>query len=142
MNSILYIVRKAKGLTERQLSRILEIDEKKYMEIENELRLLDEEMSLKLGKIFNIPADHFLINPKREAQLRANAMKEVISFLTLPSTAQIPPEIQIKMIAMGTQALMAHQELNAAHYEINILKRENEVIRNLYMNLAEGKDVK
>ena len=137
MNSVLYIARKAKGLTEEQLARLLNMDEKTYVELENEVRLLDKDTCFKLRKIFDIPADYFYISIKREATLRANTMKDVLSLLKLPGAGLLPPEIHVKMVAMGTEALIAHQELYAAYHEIDILKRENVAIRDLYTALIE-----
>ena len=60
MNKVLYVGRKAKGLSEKQIAKVLQIEEQEYIELEHSIRDVNAQLALKLAKLFDIDAKIFI----------------------------------------------------------------------------------
>lgn len=60
MNRILYVARKAKGFTELQVAKALQIEENAYIEMEHSLAYVSADIALRFAKIFDIDPELFI----------------------------------------------------------------------------------
>ena len=60
MNKVLYVGRKAKGLSEKQIAKVLQIEEQEYIELEHSIRDVNAQLALKRAKLFDIDAKIFI----------------------------------------------------------------------------------
>lgn len=111
MNKILYVARKARGLTEVQLANILQIEESAYKEFEYSINDIPTDMALRLGKLFDIEPDIFLFNEGRSTRLVKIAMDEVTTILQNCSNGKIEPGSYLNVISLGNKALMLQENL-------------------------------
>lgn len=61
MNRLLYVARKAKGLTEAQIAKVLQIEESEYKELEHSIADVTAKQALMLAKLYDIDAEQFII---------------------------------------------------------------------------------
>ncbi len=137
MNKTLYIARKAKGLTELQLSKILKIEESEYKEIENELKDITPNISCMLGKLYDLPPDYFMTSEIRTARKHLNVINEVEKIVNNPVYDKVPPGSYISTISLGMKAIEAEEELKIALLENLELLREIKTVRTMYQDLKE-----
>ena len=69
MNRILYVGRKAKGMTEAQMAKVLQIDERDYIEMEHSLSDVTAPQALKLAKLFDIDPEIFIYAEGKDVRL-------------------------------------------------------------------------
>jgi len=135
MNKILYVARKAKGLSELQVSEILKIEEDDYKEIENELKDLLPDLRFILGKLYDLPPDYFMTTKIRAIRQHLNVIDEIVKIMTNPIYEKVPYGTYISTISLGMKAVEAQEELKIALQENLDLVRENEAVRAMYSEL-------
>ncbi|HEY2581991.1 MAG TPA: helix-turn-helix transcriptional regulator [Mucilaginibacter sp.] len=137
MNKVLYAARKAKGITEAQLAKLLQIDESTFKELECSLVDISAKLALKLSKLFDIEPELFMFNEGQNTRILKTAMDEVAGILLASSFDKAPPSYYFSLISLGNKALMIQSELNHALYKQFELEKDNEAIRTLYYDLVE-----
>ena len=53
MNRLLYVARKAKGLTDAQVAKVLQIEEREYKELEHSIADVTAKQALMLAKLYD-----------------------------------------------------------------------------------------
>jgi len=112
MNRILYVARKAKGLTEQKMATFLEVDETTYKEMELCLADISAAQGVKLGKLFDLPPDYFLANEEMASQRRLKVIQQATELVSQKEFAEVPPGTHILIAKLGMQAILTVQELN------------------------------
>lgn len=77
MNKILFVARKAKGLTEKQLAEALKIGEVEYLQYECNLEKLPVKIVEKLEDCFDIPVAYFLLYDAFDNKEQSDILKEI-----------------------------------------------------------------
>lgn len=137
MNRILYVARKAKGLSAEQLAKVLEITEDNYKALEHSLSDLSADQALKLAKLYAIEPEVFLYNDGRDKRLVSYAMDEVSKIVAEIRPEGMPPHFYYRMVTLGNTALTLQVELAHALYRQYELEKDNEAIRMLNDTLQE-----
>src|SRR6195952_2895134 len=105
MNKILYVARKAKGFTEEQVAKALQIEENAYRELEASLTDVTAAIALRAAKLFNIDAELFIYTEGREQRLVKFAMDEIANFKQSGILNDLPPQHLFHMVNLGNTAL-------------------------------------
>jgi transcriptional regulator with XRE-family HTH domain len=95
MNRILYVARKAKGLSEQKMATFLEVDETTYKEMELCLADISAAQGVKLGKLFDLPPDYFLVNEEAASQRRLKVIQQATELVSQKEFAEVPPGTHI-----------------------------------------------
>jgi transcriptional regulator with XRE-family HTH domain len=132
MNRILYVARKAKGLTEQQMATFLEVGETIYKEIELCLADISAAQGVKLGKLFDLPPDYFLANEEMASQRRLKVIQQAAELVSQKEFAKVPPGTHVLIAKLGMQAILTIQELNIVMLQLRETTMENEAIRKMY----------
>ncbi|SDT67440.1 hypothetical protein SAMN05216490_4801 [Mucilaginibacter mallensis] len=132
MNRILYVARKAKGLTEQKMAAFLEVDETTYKEIELCLADISAAQGIKLGKLFDLPPDYFLVNEEMASQRRLKVIQQATELVSQKEFAEVPPGTHILIAKLGMHAILTIQELNTVLLQLHETTMENEAIRKMY----------
>jgi transcriptional regulator with XRE-family HTH domain len=132
MNRILYVARKAKGLTEQKMATFLEVDETTYKEMELCLADISAAQGVKLGKLFDLPPDYFLANEEMASQRRLKVIQQATELVSQKEFAEVPPGTHILIAKLGMQAILTIQELNTVMLQLRETTMENEAIRKMY----------
>lgn len=137
MNKILYVARKAKGLSQQQLAKLLYMEETAYQELEYSLDDVSGELAKRLSKLFDVEPEHFLFNEKQTTRLLKVAMDEVSSILEATKNDLLPPANYFSMIKLGNKALLLQAELNHELYKRYELEEDITAIKSLYLKLKK-----
>jgi transcriptional regulator with XRE-family HTH domain len=137
MNKILYVARKAKGFKETQLAKILQIDETAYKEMECSLADVSAQQAVKLGNLFDVEPEYFLVTENRGPGLINTFMDGVTIILQDKSMEQMQPKNYAMIIGLCNTALLLQVELNSAIFKQRELEKDKEAIRELYLQLKE-----
>jgi transcriptional regulator with XRE-family HTH domain len=137
MNKILYVARKAKGLTQQQLAKLLQMEETAYRELECSLDDISGEQAKKLARVFDIEPEHFLFNERQVTRVLKVAMDEVTAILEATKNDLLPPGNYFSLIKLGNTALLLQAELNHELYKRYQLEEDIASIKSLYLKLKE-----
>ncbi|WCT13502.1 hypothetical protein [Mucilaginibacter jinjuensis] len=135
MNKILYVARKAKGFTEAQVAKALQLEESEYRELEASLTDVTAGIALRAAKLFNIDAELFIYTEGREHRLVKFAMDEITSFKQSGLLNDMPPQHLFHIVNLGNTALSLQVELNHSVFRIYELEKDNEALRKLNAEL-------
>jgi transcriptional regulator with XRE-family HTH domain len=135
MNRILYVARKAKGLSAIQLANLLQIAENEYNEIEHSITDVTALQVLKLSKVFDVDPEMFLYNDGRDKRLVKYATDEVSKIITNVQAEQVPTRYYFHMVSLGNTALSLQAELGHALYRQYELEKDNEALRQMIESL-------
>ena len=91
MNKVLYVGRKAKGLSEKQIAAVLQIEEQEYIELEHSLKDVTAQQALKLAKLFDIDAEIFIYTDGRDVRLLKYATGEISKYMQNGAFQGLPP---------------------------------------------------
>jgi transcriptional regulator with XRE-family HTH domain len=131
MNKILYVARKAKGYTENQVAKALQMEEMAYKELEASLTNVTADIALKVSKLYDIDAELFIYTEGREQSLIKFAMDEIANFEKSGILKELPPQQLFHLVSLGNTALALQVELNHCLYRQYELERDNDAIRQL-----------
>jgi transcriptional regulator with XRE-family HTH domain len=137
VNKILYVARKAKGLSRQQLAKLLHMEELAYQELEYSLDDISGELAKRLSKLFDIEPEHFLFNERQTTRLIRTAMDEVSSILESTKNDLVPPANYFSLIKLGNKSLLLQAELNQEVYRRYQLEEDIAKIKSLYLKLKE-----
>ncbi len=137
MNKILYVARKARGLSEGKLAKVLQVEETFYKEMECSLADVPVQIALKLSKLFDVEPDCFLAGESRGPRLIGTFMDGVTTILQDTSMEKMQPENYATIINICNKALLLQVELNKALFKQRELEKDNEAIRELYLKIKE-----
>ena len=135
MNKILYVARKAKGFTENQVARALQMQDMEYKELEASLTNVTADIALRVSKLYDIDAELFIYTEGREQSLIKFAMDEIANFKKSGLLKDLPAEQLFHLVSLGNTALALQVELNHCLYRRYELERDNEAIRQLNTEL-------
>lgn len=138
MNRLLFVARKAKGLTELEVAKILKIKESEYLEFECNLKRLPCGAVEKLEKLYNIHPSYFMMFDAFVTQEQVDALEECKVSLTIPEVDGLSAIQCVRVAKMGMEALIFLEKLKASHLKQLELERENLVLRELYNNLRQS----
>jgi len=137
MNKVLYVGRKAKGLSEAQIAGVLQIEEREYIELEHSLKDVTAQQALKLAKLFDIDAEIFIYTDGRDVRLLKYAAGEISKYMQSGKLKDLPPQYLGDIIALGNTALHLVADLNHAVYKQYELEQDNLALRKLNAALKE-----
>lgn len=137
MNRILYVARKAKGITGEQVAKLLSITIEQYNGLEHSLSDLTAGQAVKLAKFYNIEPELLLYSEGRDKRLITFAMDEVSKIVAGIKKENMPQQAYFNLIALGNTALTLQVELGNALYRQFELERDNEAIRKLNKELQQ-----
>lgn len=137
MNRILYVARKAKGLSVEQLAKVLEITQEDYNGLEHSLSDLSANQAIKLAKFYAIEPELFLYNEGRDKRLVRYAMDEVSKIVAEIRPEGMPQHFYYRLVTLGNTALTLQVELAHALYRQYELEKDNEAIRMLNQSLQQ-----
>ncbi|AMR32730.1 hypothetical protein A0256_15510 [Mucilaginibacter sp. PAMC 26640] len=129
MNKVLYVGRKAKGLSTAQIAKVLQIEEKEYVEIENSVTDLTAQQSLKLSKLFDIDPEIFIYTEGREPRLIKYAADEISGYLKDGLLDGLSPQHLLSLTRMVNTGLSLSVQLNHALYQQYELEQDNKALR-------------
>jgi transcriptional regulator with XRE-family HTH domain len=135
MNKILYVARKAKGFTEKQVANALQMEEMAYKELEASLTNVTADIALRVSKLYDIDAELFIYTEGREQSLIKFAMDEIANFKKSGILKDLPPQQLFHLVSLGNTALALQVELNHCLYRQYELESDNEAIRQLNKEL-------
>jgi len=135
MNKVLYVARKAKGFTEKQVAKALQIEESAYRELEASLTDVTATIALRAAKLFDIDAELFIYTEGREQRLVKFAMDEIANFKQSGILNDLPPQHLFHIVNLGNTALSLQVELNHCVFRQYELERDNEALRQLNAEL-------
>jgi transcriptional regulator with XRE-family HTH domain len=137
MNKVLYVGRKARGLSEMQIAKVLQIEEQEYIELEHSLRDVNAQLALKLAKLFDIDAEIFIYTDGHDVRLLKYATDEISGYMQGGMLNNLPPQYLSQIIALGNTALRLAADLNHAVYKQYELEQDNQALRKLNAALKE-----
>ncbi len=135
MNKILYVARKAKGFTQEQVAKALQMEEMAYKEMEASLADVTADIALRVSKLYNIDAELFIYTEGREHSLIKFAMDEISNFKKSGVLKELPPQQLFHIVSLGNTALALQAELNHCLFRQYELERDNEAIRQINAEL-------
>ena len=138
MNRILFTARKAKGLTETGVAKILKIEKSEYLEYECNLKKLPIDVVEKLVELYDIHPSHFMIYDGFDSQEHLDVLEECKVSLTIPGVDGLSAIQCVRVARMGMEALIFLEKLKASQLKQLELERENLVLRELYNNLKQS----
>lgn len=138
MNRILYVARKAKGLTEKQVAEILKIEESEYLEFECNLKRLRSEIIDKLEELYNIHPSFLMMYDAFDNREHVDGLEECKVSLTIPEVEGLSAIQCVRVAKIGMEALIFLEKLKAGQLKQIELERENLVLRELYNNLKQS----
>ena len=136
MNKVLYVGRKAKGFSEMQIAKVLQIEEQEYIELEHSLKDVNAQLALKLAKLFDIDAEIFIYTDGHDVRLLKYATDEISRYMQ-SGTLNNPQQYLSQIIALGNNALRLAADLNHAVYKQYELEQDNQALRKLNAALKE-----
>ena len=138
MNRILYVARKAKGLTEKQVAEVLKIEESEYLEYECNFKRLPSEIIDKLEELYNIHPSYLMMYDAFDIREHVDGLEECKVSLTMPEVDGLSAMHCVRVAKIGMEALMLCEKLKASQLKQLDLERENSVLRELYNDLRQS----
>jgi transcriptional regulator with XRE-family HTH domain len=135
MNKILYVARKAKGFTQEQVAKALQMEEMAYKEMEASLSDVTADIALRVSKLYNIDAELFIYTEGREQSLIKFAMNEIANFKKSGILKELAPQQLFYLVSLGNTALALQAELNHCLFRQYELEKDNEALRQLNSEL-------
>lgn len=132
INKILYVARKAKGITENGIAETLNMDEKDYRELEGGIKRMTSEYADKLGEIFNVGPECFMTYGYGSMQDLKEVLEKHRNLLNAPEYTQTDGNFHLRIVRMGLEVSIAIQENYMLLRENRALEKENQVLRELY----------
>ena len=137
MNRLLYVARKAKGFTEEQVAKILQIEESEYTELEHSIVDVTVKQAVLFAKLYDIDAEQFIYTEGRQERVLKYAMDEISSFKQNGYLESLPPGYYFKIVSLGNTALSLQAELSHSIFRQYELEQDNKALRILYNELKE-----
>ena len=137
MNRLLYVARKAKGLTEAQIAKVLQIEENEYKELEHSIADVTAKQALQLAKLYEIDAEQFIYTEGGKERLLKYAMDEISRYKQNGMLENLPPSYYFNIVSLGNTALTLQAELNHSTDRQYELEQDNQALRLLYAELKE-----
>ena len=137
MNRLLYVARKAKGLTEAQIAKVLQIEESEYKELEHSISDVTAKQALQLAKLYEIDAEQFIYTEGGKERLLKYAMDEISRYKQNGMLENLPPSYYFNIVSLDNTALTLQAELNHSTYRQYELEQDNQALRLLYAELKE-----
>jgi transcriptional regulator with XRE-family HTH domain len=142
MNRLLYVARKAKGLTEKQVAKVLQIEESEYKELEHSLTDVTAKQALLLAKFYNIEAEQFIYTDGRKERVLKYAMDEISRYKQDGLLENLPPGYYFNIVTLGNTAFTLQAELSHSIYRQYELEQDNQALRLLYEELKKNGESK
>jgi transcriptional regulator with XRE-family HTH domain len=137
MNRLLYVARKAKGLTGAQLAKVLQIEESDYIELEHSIADVTAKQALLLAKLYDIDAEQFIYTEGRKERLVKYAMDEIKRYDKEALLANIPPQYYQNIVRLGNDLLSLHADYSHALYRHYELENDNEALKKINAELKK-----
>ena len=131
MNRLLYVARKAKGLSVQQLAKLLGIAQEEYTKLEHSLTDIKAEQALKLCKLYGIEPEHFMYDDGRGQRLINHEMGEVNQIVHDLKPDGMPQPLYLRLVSLGNTALSLQSQLAHATYQLHELEQDNRALRQL-----------
>lgn len=139
MNKILYIARKVKGLTEREVAAALDIAENEYKELETGIKRVTSEPAEKLAELFNVGPEYFMLNECANIGDLTEVLEKQRDLLDMPEYNQSDARVHLFIAKMGIEAFIANHKNYMLIRDQKELEKENRVLRELYEDLKKRK---
>ncbi len=139
MNKILYVARKARGISEKELAKILRIDETGYKELEVQIKRMTSEYADILGESFNVEPEFFLTYEYEGMQDLTNILEKHRRSLDVQNHNRTEENSHLAIARMGLEASIAIQENYVLLREKQDLEKENRALRELCQHLKSKK---
>jgi transcriptional regulator with XRE-family HTH domain len=137
MNKILFVARKAKGFTEKEVARELGVEESEYLELECNFKRLPIDMLDKLEELYDIPIEYFLLYDLFDVEERIDALRQYKLALSRGGEQKFTASTHFGIAKMGIEGLIAYEHLKVSLLKQAELERENLVLRQLYMSIKK-----
>ena len=137
MNRLLYVARKAKGLTEAQVAKVLQIEESEYTELEHSIVDVTVKQAVLFAKLYDIDAEQFIYSEGRQERVIKYAMDEISTLKQNGYLESLPPGYYFKIVSLGNTALSLQAELSHSIFRQYELEQDNQALRLLYAELKE-----
>jgi transcriptional regulator with XRE-family HTH domain len=137
MNRVLHAARKAKGLTEAQVAKVLKIEEWNYKELEHSVTDVTLEQAIRLSKLYNIDEHLFLYTEGREERSIKSAFDAIAVIMSSDLFKDLSPQSLYGINSIGNTALSLSVQLADATYLQYELKKDNEAIKSVNSYLKE-----
>ena len=141
MNKILFVARKAKGLTEEDVANELGIERSEYLECECNFKRLSSDILEKLEKLYDIPVAYFRLYDAFDAEERIDALNQYKLMLSSVGDQEFTAKTHLAIAKLGIEALIAYDLLRVSLLKQAELQRENLVLHELYTSIKK-KNVK
>lgn len=138
MNKILFAARLAKGLSERQVSEKLKINDHMFKEIELGISPTTFDVAETLEKIFNVPFHYFLTPCADNVQTAISSLEKIKEILeNAPNVREVSAMAQthLSLARIGLNALIAEQKQTLLQIQVMELKSENNLLKELYQSV-------
>jgi len=137
MNRLLYVARKAKGLTEAQVAKVLQIEESEYTELEHSIVDVTAKQAVLLATVYDIDAEQFIYTEGGQERVLKYAMDEISKFKQNGYLESLPPNYYFNIVSLGNTALTLQAELSHSIFRQYELEQDNQALRLLYKELKE-----
>jgi len=137
MNRLLYVARKAKGLTEAQLAKVLQIEESEYKELEHSIADVTAKQALLLAKLYDIDAEQFIYTEGGKERLLKYAMDEIKRYDKEALLLNIPPQYYQNIARLGNDLLSLHADYSHALYRQYELEKDIDALKMLNAELKQ-----
>lgn len=135
MNRIIITARMAKGLTEKQVAKELNIDVPCYKEMELGISPITNELAEALKSLYHVPSYYFTTDFTNNIQTAINALekqKEIIQESPDFQNISISAKTHVSLAKMALDALIAKQGQILLLLQVKELLKENECLKELY----------
>lgn len=138
MNRLLYVARKAKGLTEAQVAKVLQIEVSEYCGLEHSLTDVNAKQALQLAKLYDIDAEQFIYTEGGKERLVKYAMNEIKRYDKESLLTGLPPQYYANIVRLGNDLLSLHAEYSHALYRQYELEKDNAAIKQINTELKKN----
>lgn len=137
MNRIVFVARKAKGLTTKDVADVLTMPDNEYLELENSIRKITLEEACRLGDFYHIPHEMILAADPSRTKKYQQMIETYKETLYRPDIRNFYSEADIKFAQMAVEALRANDELYTLLTDHITLKQDHDALKELYHHLKQ-----
>lgn len=142
INKMLYIARKARVLTEKEVAKALGTTEIEYKELESGVKRMTCELAEKLSELFNVSPVFFMTYEYDNMHDLTDALEKHRNLLTGVEFKQEDGGLHVRILKIGIEASIAIQKNIVLLREQRDLEHENKALKELYNDLRNKKSSK
>ena len=134
MNRILYVARKAKGLSEKDVSKALRIEEVVYRKMETGIVSVTIEMAIALQGLYDVPVYCFfspLQNSFEEAMQSLDQQKELLESIPDVESTPVSAKTHFFIAKLGLESLADKQKQMMLLIKVHEMEQENSKLKEI-----------